>query len=58
MHDDLRYDWTIKDIREIYKTPLMDLVHRAGTIHRRYHDPSEVQVCKLISIKTGACPED
>lgn len=58
MHDDLRYDWTIDDIRAIYKTPLLDLIHRAATIHRRYHDPEEVQVCKLISIKTGACPED
>jgi biotin synthase len=58
MHDDLRHDWTIDDIREIYQTPLLDLIHRAATIHRRYHDPEEVQVCKLISIKTGACPED
>ena len=36
----------------------MELVFEAACIHRRYHDPAEVQVCSLISIKTGACPED
>lgn len=55
---DVRYDWSIDQIREIYDSPFMDLVHRAATVHRRYHDPGEVQVCKLISIKTGGCPED
>lgn len=58
MHADLRFDWTREQIREIYDSPLMDLIHRAATMHRKYHDPSEVQVCRLISIKTGACPED
>jgi len=58
MHDDLRFDWTKDEIRAIYQTPLLDLIHQAGTIHRRHHDAAEVQVCKLISVKTGACPED
>lgn len=58
MQADLRFDWTREQIREIYDSPLMDLIHRAATMHRKYHDPSEVQVCRLISIKTGACPED
>ncbi len=58
MQDDLRHDWTKEQIREIYTSPLMDLIHRAATVHRLYHDASEVQVCKLISVKTGACPED
>lgn len=56
--DLVRYDWTVEQIREVYHTPLLDLIHRAATIHRQFHDPSEVQVCKLISVKTGACPED
>src|SRR5947209_17434198 len=55
---DVRHDWSPSEIRAIYDTPLLDLVHRAATVHRRYHDPAEVQVCKLISIKTGGCPED
>jgi biotin synthase len=54
----LRYDWSIAEIRGIYDSPLLELVHRAGVIHRQHHEPGEVQVCKLISIKTGNCPED
>lgn len=55
---EVRHDWTRDEIRAIYESPLMELVYRAATVHRRYHDPAEVQVCKLISIKTGGCPED
>jgi len=38
--------------------PVLELVYRAAEIHRHFHDPAEVQVCKLISVKTGGCPED
>ncbi len=54
----LRHDWRPEEIRAIYGTPLLDLVFRAASVHRQHHDPREVQVCKLISIKTGGCPED
>jgi biotin synthase len=54
----MRHDWTLEEVRELFATPLLDLVFRAACIHRAHHEPSEVQVCKLISIKTGACPED
>jgi len=53
-----RNDWTLDGVREVYSTPLLELVYRAATVHRHFHDASEVQVCKLISIKTGGCPED
>ncbi len=53
-----RHDWSREEIQAIYEMPLLDLVYRAATVHRRHHDAREVQVCKLISIKTGACPED
>src|SRR5256885_14697729 len=56
--DALRHDWSLEQIRAIYDAPLLDLVFRAAAVHRRFHDPAEVQVCKLISIKTGGCPED
>src|SRR5207253_4370993 len=56
--DDLRHDWSCDEIRAVYDAPLLDLVFRAAAVHRRFHDPAEVQVCKLISIKTGGCPED
>lgn len=54
----IRNDWTREEITEIYNTPIMDLVYRAATVHRAYHDPNEVQVCTLLSVKTGGCSED
>jgi biotin synthase len=58
MIQDIRHDWTRDEIAAIYHSPLLDLVYRAATTHRQYHDPQEVQVCKLLSIKTGGCSED
>jgi biotin synthase len=54
----IRNDWTINDIHKIYNTPLMELMYKAAAIHRRYNDTGEVQVCTLLSIKTGGCSED
>jgi len=54
----LRNDWTRNEIADIYHQPLLDLVYQAATKHRQYHDAQEVQVCKLLSVKTGGCPED
>ena len=58
MTADIRHDWSLESLRELYDTPLMELVFRAASVHRQFHDPAEMQVSKLISIKTGACPED
>lgn len=55
---DLRYDWTVREIEAIHNLPLPYLIYRAQTLHRRYHNPEEVQACSLLSIKTGGCPED
>jgi biotin synthase len=46
------------EVTSIYRTPVLELVLRAAEVHRRYHVPGEVQVCVLLSIKTGGCPED
>lgn len=54
----LRHDWTIAEINEIYHTPLLELVYRAASVHRKHNETGEVQVCTLLSIKTGGCPED
>lgn len=54
----IRNDWTAEEIKEIYDTPLLELVFRAAAIHREYNDTGEVQVCTLLSIKTGGCTED
>lgn len=50
--------WTKEQIKEIYSTPLMELVFQAQIQHRKYHNPQEVQLCTLLSIKTGGCTED
>lgn len=55
---EVRTDWTKEEITELYHTPLMELIYRAATVHREHHDTGEVQVCTLLSIKTGGCPED
>jgi biotin synthase len=55
---EVRHDWRPEEIRAVHDTPLLDLVFRAASVHRRFHRADEVQVCKLISIKTGGCPED
>ncbi len=54
----IRYDWQEAEIRAIYDMPLLELIYQAASIHRQHHDSRKIQVCKLVSIKTGACPED
>jgi len=54
----IRNNWTRAEISEIYNTPILDLIYRAATVHREHHDAQEVQVCTLLSVKTGGCPED
>jgi len=55
---DIRNNWTIEEIKSIYNTPLLELVFQAASLHRKYNDTAEVQVCTLLSIKTGGCSED
>jgi len=50
--------WTREEIAAIYNAPVLELIYRAATVHRQHNDPSEVQVCTLLSVKTGGCPED
>lgn len=54
----LRTNWTRAEITAIYNSPVLDLIYQAATVHRQHHDPQEVQVCTLLSVKTGGCPED
>ena len=51
-------DLSRTDVAEIYHSPLLDLVYRAATVHREHHTAGEVQLCTLLSVKTGGCPED
>lgn len=53
-----RNKFGFSDLMGIYQQPLMELIDQARAVHRLYHHPYEVQICSLISIKTGGCPED
>jgi len=55
---DVWREWSRSAVREVYQRPLLELVHAAQEVHRKFHDPGEVQLCRLLSIKTGGCPED
>lgn len=54
----LRHDWTLEETRALFSLPFNDLIFKAQSVHREHFDPNEVQVSTLLSIKTGACPED
>jgi len=54
----IRHNWTREEIRAIYELPFPELLFQAQVAHREFHRPEEVQLCRLLSIKTGGCPED
>ncbi|MCC4831453.1 biotin synthase BioB [Shewanella sp. 1_MG-2023] len=54
----IRHDWTKAEIEALFALPMNDLLFKAHSIHRETFDPNEVQISRLLSIKTGACPED
>lgn len=54
----IRTNWTREEITAIYDTPVFELMYKAASVHREFHDPQEVQVCTLLSVKTGGCSED
>jgi len=53
-----KHEFTLREVRAIQDLPLPDLMYRAQTVHREHHQPGEVQLCTLLSVKTGGCPED
>jgi biotin synthase len=53
-----RKEWTLAEIMEVHRKPLLELVYEAATVHRLHHNPNEVQISSLLSIKTGGCQED
>ena len=55
---ELRHDWSLPEVRGIHDMPLMDLVHRSLSVHRAVFGDNKVQLCSLLSIKTGGCSED
>lgn len=55
---ELRHDWSVEEVVALYQLPLFELLDRARDVHRRWQASSEVQLCRLLSVKTGGCPED
>ncbi|MET0347612.1 MAG: biotin synthase, partial [Methyloceanibacter sp.] len=53
-----RHDWDSGEVLDLLSQPLLELVDAARALHRRYHENGEMQLASLLSIKTGACPED
>jgi len=53
-----RHDWTVEEVRDLFALPFNDLLFLAASVHRRHFDPNKVQLSRLLSIKTGSCPED
>ncbi len=58
MKDKVRHNWTIDEVKEIYHSPVLELIVRAANVHKEYQATAEVQVCTLLSVKTGGCSED
>jgi biotin synthase len=56
--DALRTDWTREEVAALFDLPFLDLMWHAQAVHRRWHAAGEVQLCTLLSVKTGGCPED
>jgi biotin synthase len=56
--DPIRHDWSLEEVQALFALPFMDLILKAQRVHRAYHVPNAVQMSTLLSIKTGACPED
>src|SRR6266446_5057562 len=54
----IRHDWALSEVTAIHGLPLLELVHRAQGVHREHFGDNKVQLCSLLSVKTGGCPED
>src|SRR6516225_5957867 len=54
----IRHDWSLPEVKALFALPFIDLILQAQRVHRACHRPNTVQMSTLLSIKTGACPED
>nr|WP_040440155.1 biotin synthase BioB [Algicola sagamiensis] len=55
---EVRHNWSYEEVKALFEQPFNDLIFQAQSVHRQHFDPNQVQVSTLLSIKTGACPED
>lgn len=56
--DDVRNDWTLEEVSELFALPFNDLLFKAHTIYRKYFNPNEIQASTILNVKTGSCPEN
>ena len=56
--DDVRNDWTLEEVNELFALPFNDLLFKAHTIYRKYFNPNEIQASTILNVKTGSCPEN
>ena len=54
----IKHDWQVEEVLQLFALPFNDLIFKAAEIHRQFHDPNKVQISTLLSIKTGSCPEN
>jgi biotin synthase len=54
----VRNDWSLQEVQELFVLPFLDLIYRAQAVHRQFQPRNQVQISTLLSVKTGACPED
>ncbi len=57
-HVIIRHDWSLQEIRALHDLPLLELTFRAQSVHRSVFGDNKVQLCSLLSVKTGGCSED
>ncbi len=58
MSTDVRHDWSLTEVRNLHETPLFALIDKARRVHVQHHPDNTIQLCTLLSVKTGGCPED
>jgi biotin synthase len=58
MTNSVRHEWTFSEIRDLYQLPLFELLDRARQVHLAHFPANDLQLCTLLSVKTGGCPED
>jgi biotin synthase len=58
LDQNIQQDWQVEEVLKLFSMPFSDLIFKASNLHRKVHNPNEVQISTLLSIKTGACPEN
>jgi biotin synthase len=58
LDQNIQQDWQVEEVLKLFSMPFNDLIFKASALHRQNHNPNEVQISTLLSIKTGACPEN